>query len=421
MKRIGLLLVLIFSLSFAFGQTREVISCFNYLKEDILDDALTSISKASENQKTKDSYKTWWYFGQTYQAIAKTDNKKYKKLCEEPLDKAFDAYIKSINLNFIDPELKNLDLEKELDVMKFFKALNDDDVKLEDQTALYDIITVRLPNLANDFVNQGVEAFKTKEYETALAKFEKSITISTLSMKVDTQVMYFASLAANNCKDWEKLVIYNEVLKQMNYGAESKDKIAIYQNLAKGYINTGDTVKFVSTLKDGIEKLPEDSYALVIDLFNYYIDLGESAKALEYISLAIKSDDSNAQLFVVRGTLYEEQKEKENAKADYEKAIELDPANFDANYSLGAYYYNYAADTLDWANNNIPPTESQKYADVKKSADKLFAKALPFLEKAHEVNAKEISVLSTLKTIYYRLGDMDNHDAIKAELDALTE
>jgi tetratricopeptide (TPR) repeat protein len=151
------------------------------------------------------------------------------------------------------------------------------------------------------------------------------------------------------------------------------------------------------------------------------VDIEENEKALDYISMAIENNPNNAQFFVIRGTLYEETNQQKKAIKEYESAVELQPENFDANYSLGAYYYNYAADTLSWANNNIPPTEPQKYDEVKKAADGLFEKALPYLENAKALKPNDVTVLSTLKTIYYRMGNLEKHDEIKAELDALTE
>ncbi len=422
MKRLGILLFGLFAVTALSAQNREVMNCWSALKEGFLDDAHESINKAIEHPKTKDDYKTWWYYGRTYQELSTAEKQKHRDLCEENCaDQAFEAYIKSLRLNFQDPELRKLDLEKQIDIMKFFKALQDSDTKLEDQKALIDIITVRLPALANGFVNQGVEAFREQSYETALEKFEKSLTVSSIAMKMDTQVLYFTSLAAINSEDWERTVQYNEMLKQINYGEKVEDKVSIYQSLAMGYLNTGDTAKFVNTLEVAIEKYPDASYPLVIDLFNYYVEIKENEKALDYISLAIENNPNNAQFYVIRGTLYEETDQQKKAVKEYESAVKFDPDNFDANYSLGAYYYNYAADTLSWANNNIPPTEPQRYDEVKKAADGLFKKALPYLEKARDLKANDVAVLSTLKTIYYRVGNIEKHDEIKAELDALTE
>ncbi|MFO7789843.1 MAG: tetratricopeptide repeat protein [Bacteroidota bacterium] len=425
MKKILIIAVLVLMTSLTFGQKRNVTSCWSYLNDGFLDDALESIEKASEHNKTADWYKTWWYYGQTYQALDNTDKEKYKKLCDDCAGKAFDAYIKSIKFNFEDPEIKELDLESEEGATKFVRAvlgnLEDNEPKVEDQRALIDIIQTRFPALANGFVNEGIKLFQDKEYEPALEKFEKSLTISSLAMKADTAVIYYASLAAINSGDWEKTLEYSKTLKELEYGNNPEEKVLVTLNLAKAYKNTGDTAKYIKTLKAGREKYPDNAYDIVIELFNHYIDNQDYEKAHKYISMAIESNPEEASFYVVRGTLNEESDNMNDAIDDYKKAIELDPDNFDANYSLGAYYYNYAADTLAWANENVPPTETQKYQKVQDAAQKYFKKAKPYLEKSKEIKSDDINVLRTLRTIYYKLEEMEKYEATDSTLKSLTE
>ncbi|MDA3819769.1 MAG: tetratricopeptide repeat protein [Candidatus Delongbacteria bacterium] len=425
MKRIVSISLLILSVSFAFGQKRSVTSCWSYLDDGFLGDALESIEQASEHPKTADWYKTWWYYGQTYQALATTDKEKYQKLCDSCANKAFEAYIKSIKLNFEDPEIKELDLESEVGAIKFIKAVignvRNNEPKVEDQRAIIDIIQVRFPALANGFVNNGIKLFQQKEYAQALEQFEKSLTISSLALKADTAVIYYASLAAINAEDWEKTKDYCKTLKQLDYGNKPAEKVLIALNLAKAYKHTGDTAKYISTLEAGREEYPESSYDIVIELFNHYIDKEDYEKAHKYISLAIEANPEEASFYVVRGTLNEEMDNIEGAISDYKQAIVLNPDNFDANYSLGAYYYNYAADTLAWANENIPPTEVQKYQKVQEKAKEYFKKAKPYLEQARAIKNDDINVLRTIRTIYYKLEENEKYEEVDSTLKELTE
>ncbi len=425
MKKLLFIFILMLIASLTFGQKRNVTSCWSYLDDGFLDDALESIEKASEHPKTADWYKTWWYYGQTYQALATTDKKKYQNLCDSCADKAFEAYIKSIKLNFEDPEIKELDLESEEGVTKFINAVignvRNNDPKVEDQRAIIDIIQVRFPALANGFVNNGIKLFQKKEYDQALEQFEKSLTISSLAMKADTAVIYYASLAAINAESWEKTIDYSKTLKKLDYGNKPEEKALISLNLAKAYKHTGDTAKYISTLEAGREEFPDHSYDIVIELFNHYIDNKDYEKAQKYISLAIEANPEEASFYVVRGTLNEEMDNVDGAISDYEQAIEIDPENFDANYSIGAYYYNYAADTLAWANDNIPPTEVQKYQAVQKEAKEYFKKAQPYLEKARDIKNADINVLRTLRTIYYKMEEMEKYEEVDSTLKELTE
>lgn len=422
MKKLSVLF-LMFALSFSLtAQKSAVTSAWSYLKDGFLDDAKKSIDKAEIHADTKDWYKTYYFKGMIYQDIGVSERPKYKSLCTDCLDVAYEAYMKAIQLNFVNPEYRTLDLTTEVGLMKFVKLLQEaDDRNYENTEALYDIIGNRFPALSNAFINKGVTRYQENDYELAYTNFEKAVMISTLSFKADTQLYYFASLAAMKAKKYEEAINLNEVLMQLNFGANEDEKVGVYLSQAIAYRETGDTVKMLSTLHKGIEKFTNANFPLVIETFNYYVNKGETEKAFEYINIAIEKNQTDAQFYVIRGTLLEEMKRKQEAEADYIKAIELQPDNFDANYSLGAFYYNTAVDTLDWADKNIPINkfaELDKYRDI---ANNFFGKALPYLEKAHAVQPENMNVLGTLKTIYYRLGETVKYTETSAKIDALTK
>lgn len=422
MKKLSVLFVMC-ALSFSvFAQKNAVTSAWSYLKDGFLDDAKKSIDKAEVNADTKDWYKTYYFKGQIYQELGISEKPKYRSLCTDCLDISYEAYMKAIKLNFKNPEFRNLDLTTEMGLMQFLTILNEANEKnYEDTEALYDIILNRFPALSNAFINQGVTKYQANEFEAAYTNFEKAVMIATLSFKADTQLYYFTSLAAMKAQKFEEAIQLNKLLIDMKFGANDDEKVSIYLNQAIAYKQTGDTVKMLSTLEDGIKAYPNSNYPLVIETFNYYVNTGENEKAFEYINMAITKNANDAQFYVIRGTLLEEMKRKSEAQVDYKKAIELDPENFDANYSLGAFYYNTAVDTLDWADKNIPITQFQELDKYKEIANEFFKQALPYLEKAMEKQPTNLNVLSTLKTIYYRLMMMDKYNEMTAKINALTE
>ncbi|HRS99180.1 MAG TPA: tetratricopeptide repeat protein [Bacteroidales bacterium] len=486
MKKFSLVIIGMLFITAIFAQKREVTSAWSYLKDGFLDDAKKSIDKATANPETSNWYKTYYYRGQIYQELGITDKKKYKGLCDNCLDEAYDSYIKAILLNFVNPEYRQIDLTSEAGFMKFVSIIQKmDDRNYENTESLYDIIGNRLPALSNAFINEGVAAYQGRNisigmkkadvlkilgqpteiiptetkhgrteqwyydnkydryivfengeltiihgnfddigmanYEKAYANFEKALIIATLSFKVDTQLYYFTSLAALKAKKFEEAVKLNDFLIEAKFGANDDERVLIILNQAVCYREIGKTDKMIETLQKGIEKYPNANYPLVIELFNYYVNSEQNDKALEYINLAINKNPNDPQFYVIRGTLNETLKLRDNAIADYKKAIELDPNNFDANYSAGAYYYNTGVDTLDWADKNIPITEFAKLEEFKKIANELFEKAKPYLEKAEAIQPTNMNVLATLKTIYYRLGEMEKYKEIDAKIKKLTE
>lgn len=422
MKKLSVFFVLVMLSFSVLAQKRNVTSAWSYLKDGFLDDAKKSIDKAEVDASTKDWYKTYYFKGQVYQEIGISEKPKYQALCDDCLDVAYESYIKALQLNFKKEEHRNIDLETELGLMQFLKVLNSgDETNYESTETIGDILMNRFPALSNAFINQGVTYYQDNDYENSYLKFEKAVMISTLSFKADTQLYYFASLAALKAEKFEEAIQLNDVLMQMDFGATEDDKASVYLNQATAYKITGDTVKMLETLETGIEKFPTANYALVIETFNYYVNSGENEKAFEYITMAIDQNPNDPQFFVIKGTLLEELGRKTEAQREYEAAIELQPENFDANYSLGAFYYNTAVDTLDWADKNIPITEFAKLGEYKEISNRFFENSLPYLEKAYAQQPKNVNVLGTLRVIYYRLTRMEEYEKVKAELDALTE
>lgn len=422
MKKFSLVIIGMLFITAIFAQKREVTSAWSYLKDGFLDDAKKSIDKATANPETSNWYKTYYYRGQIYQELGITDKKKYKGLCDNCLDEAYDSYIKAILLNFVNPEYRQIDLTSEAGFMKFVSIIQKmDDRNYENTESLYDIIGNRLPALSNAFINEGVAKYQEQKWEESYAKFEKAVLISSLSFRADTQLYYFTSLAALKAKKFEEAVKLNDFLIEAKFGANDDERVLIILNQAVCYREIGKTDKMIETLQKGIEKYPNANYPLVIELFNYYVNSEQNDKALEYINLAIQKNPNDPQFYVIRGTLNETLKLRDKAIADYKKAIELDPNNFDANYSAGAYYYNTGVDTLDWADKNIPITEFAKLEEFKKIANGLFEQAKPFLEKAEAIQPTNMNVLATLKTIYYRLGEMEKYKEADAKIKKLTE
>jgi tetratricopeptide (TPR) repeat protein len=151
---------------------------------------------------------------------------------------------------------------------------------------------------------------------------------------------------------------------------------------------------------------------------NYYLQKGEYEKAKENLRLAAEQDPTNEILFFSMGSVYdnlsaqydeegkaEEAKEYQDQAADaYKKAIEIKPDYFDANYNLGAMYFNDGVEKVNEAN-AVPPSQSKRYKALLDEAKAIFSVGLPYLEKAHEVNPEDTTTIRSLRDIYARLGD----------------
>lgn len=412
MKRTVFVLILLIAAKLVMAQPKNVTSCWNYLKYGELDKAKEAIDAAILHEKTMNEPKTWYYRGNTYHAIQTTKEAKYKELDPDPADKAFKSYLKAISLNFKDPVNKNLDFEnKKEDLEKFIRLLIDRNTKYVDEEILQDIISVRLPALANVFVNKGVSEYKDKkDFAKALTNFENSLLLSGLSLRIDTPIYYYAALAAEKSNKFDKAVKFYTTLTTVKYGSDKKEKANMYFYLANAHKSNKDTAKYVEALKKGISVYPSDCQNVIAELINYYLQSSKSKEALDYLNIAIEKNPTNPTYYFAKGALLEGTKELDKSEECYKKAIELDPNYLDANYNLGALHYNRAADI---ANDASQEPDQKKYEVLKTKSDDEFKRALPFMEKAHQLDVKDMNVINTLKTIYYKLQMTDKYEEMK--------
>lgn len=388
-KTIILLVAIVFTVSSSFAQKGKVTTAQSLKDAGKLDKAVEAINLATDpnNEKAAKSIpwaKTWEVKGEVYQAIFASKDENYKKLSKDPLKVAFDSYNKAL----------------ELDV----KGKNAKSVKL------------KLTLLINDYTNQAVQAFNDNDFEKAMASFEKVLEIEEISVvkednpeAIDTVIMFNTGLAAYNAKDYKNAVkYYGQAAKYGYNGAKT------FSLISESYKMMGDTAKALETVQNAFEKYPEDNNVLT-SMIDLYMKIGRNEEALKYLDKAIEQDPTNTSYYFAKGSLCEKFNKEEEAIAAYEKAAEIDPTFFNAYYNLGAFYYNKGVKQIEVAN-AVPASDNEKYEAELKKADVWFEKALPYMEKCHEINADDEMTLESLKNLYYRMKDMDKYNEILEKL-----
>ena len=81
---------------------------------------------------------------------------------------------------------------------------------------------------------------------------------------------------------------------------------------------------------------------------------------------------------------------------------------------MGTFYYNQGVEMNRKANDI---KDNTKYAAAKKQADAKFKEALPYLEKAFEINRKDSGVLQSLKVLYSRAGNQEKVNMINKAIE----
>lgn len=389
MKRIILSLLTITSLSAVFAQKGEITTAKNsyglyeigiQTKADVtkqlatLETAKVATDKAIINEKTKENAELWAYRGLIFSAITATDTIN-KANAETAFKGAQEAIAKA----------------KSLDV----KGNN----KL--------IITNAENNLSIMMQNKGLNAFNAKNYKDAYTAFKYIATV----LPQDSTFNLYTAIAANNASMYDEAIVYYNKLLVIN-----PSNAMAYRELGRVYMTKLDTTTALKTFEMGSIKHPND-INLIFDALNIYLNRGQAAQKIGNIENAISKDTTNKILHFVAGIAYSANKQLDKAEAAYLKAIALDNNYQEAYFNLGVLYINKGNDFITAAN-KLPNTKvgQTKYEALKKSFDSQLTKAEPYIEKALELNPKDVNTMNTLKEIYVKLGKMDQAAALKKKI-----
>ncbi len=396
--------------SAAMAQAGKVTSAYNYFTSynqykdaNDLREAVDYIEPATTNEKTMVSAKTFYYRGLIYHAIYQDSSAKAKTIVAEPLALATESYIKTL----------------ELDSKKEYAK---------------DVIA-RLYVSANQFYNMGINEYNVKKNNLkAVEYFEKVLQINSTPAVagadktdmpyygfLDTNATSLAAVAAFDMKDYDKAKKYFQIMIDKGF-REGRP----YTNMAQILKSEKNEDAMMEVIKKGRAKYPEDA-ALIIEELNYYLSTGKDKEAEANLQLAISKDPDNHQLHFALGSIYDKlsspddvtkkpskeeyQALRKKAETAYTKAIGLNSEYFNAIYNLGALYFNEAGDILKTAGDI---KDNKVYEQETKRAEDLLAKALPYLEKAHQLDAKDKNTLISLKELYFRNGNEAKYAEIKA-------
>ena len=383
MKKI---LLLIAAISISFGtmaQKGKVTSALSYIDQGILDKAKEAIDAALVNESSMNWFNTYFAKGKLCQATFESENPKFKAFYPDPLGEAYASYEKAM----------------ELDTKGTIKKR---------------IITNMIYNsLALNLFKQGSAQFDAKDYENALNSFETQIKITESDKyagAVDTGMYYNAGLAAVNSAKYDKAITYFEKCAEMKYLG-----ITPYYQIYESYLGKGDTIKAEATLKNLTNVFPNDK-TITLQLIDLYLKSNKNDEALKYIKIAKENDPNNYSLFYAAGIMYLNQNKFDEAITELTKSIELKSDLYDNQYALGVAYINKAADMFVKANDIM---DVKKYTAATDEANIVYSKALPYMEKAHELKPDDTFAMQSLKELYYRLKMTDKYNTIKAKLDAI--
>lgn len=413
--------LLLLSATLSFGQKALVDQAWSMAKKAEKPDfkaARNTIQQALAGESAED-VKAWYVAGNIEQRFYEKENEQAQfgmaakeKEMDKALEDGYKYYRKAVGLD-------TLPNEKGKVKPKYIKNIQKD----------------LLAN-SDGYINAGVRYFNAQEYLKAYEMWNIFIEIRELpfmapmakDMPADSiyaMLEYNAALAALNSGDAD--LTLKALLRAKGNGYEQNN---VYKFIVGQYEAARDTANLIAILNEGNELFSnldvvatrpdgstftqkENYYSL--RLINLYIAANDYNKAIDVLEAVVANDPENPELWNVKGQLLEAQDDVEGAIACFDKALSMNPNFALALGNMGRMYFNQAVEKNNELSEKITSTaefNAAKEAEVLP----LYRQALPFYEKAHQIDANEREYMVALRSIYYNLNDAKNLKLIEMEM-----
>jgi len=362
------------------AQVSAVTNAILNQRTGLLDKARADIDKAVINEKTSGKAKTWYTRGDIYLAMMQSPIYGKQLQAGEGTQKAFESFNKTIELDGKTGEFGKLAVAK-------------------------------IDNLYGQAFNDAVNSYNAKDYDKAISSYKLASQIRPQ----DTTAVLYAAYASDAKQDFVGAkASYNQLLG-MNYKS-----VNLYARLLQIAKQEKNDVEATKVLQQAMAAYPGNKSFMLEDL-NMSLASGRGEDALSKINKSIAADPMNSNLYAVRGSMYDQQKKGELALSDYKKAVELDANNFDAQFNLGVYNYNRAADAYTRASKMDLKTYQVSGKKFEAEGKKFFESSVPYFEKALQLQPNDRNTLISLQKVYFRLGRNADSERLNAKLQSLNK
>jgi tetratricopeptide (TPR) repeat protein len=253
--------------------------------------------------------------------------------------------------------------------------------------------------------NQGINDYTTENFSVAAAKFDLSAEVAGMFDVIDTMAVFNAALCYEKSGDVDLAVARYKSCGSFGYQVPN-----VYLFVANLLRQDGRVEEALTELQSAREQFPREQ-SLIIEELNIYLEGKDYERAENNLKLAAEGDPTNEILWFSLGSVYDNLGKTDLAAEAYLKALSINAAYFDANYNLGAMYFNEAVQGINAANDMWKPrmtkAESAEQKALEDAAKEKFIEARPFLEAAHTTNAEDIDTIRSLRDIYARTGQDD--------------
>ncbi|GIV35851.1 MAG: hypothetical protein KatS3mg032_0230 [Cyclobacteriaceae bacterium] len=347
----------------------KAFNAWNYGK---IADAKAIIDVSMTDPKLSLDPKTWFYAGLIYASIDTASNPEIHNLAPDAFEKAVSAFKKADELKGGKSEL-------------FYTSTSGFPVPK----------TMAIDQLAGYYLNKGAAAYQEDDYNAAVKDFEK---VQQLKPD-DTTSFFYAGIAANTDEKYDQARSFME-----NYLKNGGKMVEAYYIIINSYAVANQKDKAIEVCRQARSKYPKNTELPKLEI-QYLLELNRLDEAKAGLEEAVKTEPNNYLLHYFLAYTYFQSKDYEAAKASVRKALELDPKAFDAQLLLAKCYF-VEADKIkkEMAMLGVSAADKKKRLELDAVYVEKLKTALPYWEKAEQLNPSDVEVLDALYLMYGDLG-----------------
>ena len=195
----------------------------------------------------------------------------------------------------------------------------------------------------------------------------------------------------------EAMALYEEMI------AAGTANALVYINLAGLHKQSGNVDKAKEVVAAGIAMYPDD-VNLVLEDVQFYLDAEDHEAAVGKLANAISLDPENAKLHYALGQTHYMLGNLDDAEASFATSVEKDDTDYKAHYMIGVVWTT-RGNAITEEMNNVPPDDDATYDRLEGERNELYKKAMPYFDKALEMEPDDKDVQKAIAQISGIIGE----------------
>jgi len=224
---------------------------------------------------------------------------------------------------------------------------------------------------------------------------------------VDTIFAYNAGFISILDENYDNAIKYLEQVKDLGFYNNGDT----YKLLYFAYQGKNDNENSEKVLREGIEKYPAYTELIEFLVVMYSATGKDVEEIMPIIEQGIAQEPNNYLFHFGLGTSFLKDDNYARAIDYFKKSAEIKPDDFGSFFNLAIAMVRSTDDLINELN-EIPVEEQEKYEQMKDQINQVFLDALPYLQRAHELDPADITTVNLMRNIYDRFKD-DSEDMMQ--------